>query len=336
MNGYFNCVLSPQNEWIYTDITASENTKPFYRLLTGGQYRRFILTTPKFRCYWGKFLRTDNAYFAGIYLVKNPIDIANEYMPIAQISSMDIEDFKFKNPKNTIEYWANFYAHQLLNSQTGVLSQGQWKISHTNRCYYENFNNHDVGHFLYDDLLAMDFGQYSYHFDWDGFPFDSVIALKNLPDEYNGRVKWWRKKIKENSCPPLLFWWQQHCQSFLLIDGHARLKAHQLENKKPECLVLTAYQQINYDVNSPERIKERLKILQGFKKSLASGKRKIDTKDLNNLVLQMYDNYSYHRDTTPPKTIADLDDIFEQDLIALAKDTRFVDDKILKSLLKNH
>lgn len=277
MTSHFTPIYDPQENWLYTDITVGSDITPFYQLLTGGRYRRFILTTPKFRCYWGRFLRKDYAYYAGIYLVKNPIEISPNDMPIRPITSADIEKAKLLNPDNMMEYWACFYAKQLLNSNTTVLSKGQWKIAPyihlTNRPLYVEVR-YDM-QFYHDDLLTMDFKANSHHFDWNGFPFDSVISLKNLSDEYNGRVKWWRKKIKENTCPPLLFWWQPHIQGLLLIDGHARLKAYQLENIQPNCLVLTAYQQENFDVNNPERIKERLKVLQNVKKIIGGRQMKV-------------------------------------------------------------
>lgn len=119
-----------------------------------------------------------------------------------------------------------------------------------------------------------------------------------------------------------------------MIDGHARLKAYQLENIQPNCLVLTAYQQENFDVNNPERIKERLKVLQNVKKSLANNKREFGVKELNNLALSLYDDYGHQRLTLTPKVMANLDDIFEQDLQALSQNTVFKKDKIVRELLK--
>lgn len=338
MTSHFTPIYNPQENWLYTNISVSSDITPFYQLLTGGQYRRFILTTPNFRCYWGRFLRKDYAYYAGIYLLKNPIEISPDDMPIRPITSADIERAKSSNPDNVMEYWACFYAKHLLNSNTTVLSKGQWKIS---PCAYLKDNGElclgvrSSMKFYHDDLLTVDFNKISEHFDWNGFPFDSEISLKNLPDKHNGRVKWWRKKIQENSCPPLLFWWHPHIQSLLLIDGHARLKAYQLENIQPKCLVLTAYKQENFDVNSPERIKERLKILQGVKKSLADGKREFGVKELNQLALSLYNDYSYHHLTITPKVLANLDDIFEQELKILSQNKVFQQDKILQELLKN-
>ncbi|MDO4896995.1 MAG: hypothetical protein Q3971_06485 [Moraxella sp.] len=336
--GYFSTV-NQDDKWQYTNIAVTHDITPFYQLLTGGRYGCFILTTPKYRCHWGRFLHSKYAHFDGIYLIKNPMMTGSDDMPISPITSADIERFKQYHDNNDMAYWANFYADELLKNPTSVLSKGHWKIVrgiHKNdRPFVLEFRAEMA--FYHDDLLTIDFNQTVCHFDWGGFPFDSVISLNPLPDECYGRVRWWRKKIKENACPPLLFWWQQHSQSLLLIDGHARLKAYQLENQKPNYLVLTAYHDVRLPVDSTEQIKNRLKALQGIKKSLADGKRNITLAEFNHLVLQLYEDHSYHKTTTPPKVVGNLDEIFEQDLLDLSN--HLLDNEIkeaIKILLTNN
>ncbi|MFB2537656.1 hypothetical protein [Acinetobacter sp. c3-l95] len=282
-----------------------------------------MLATPKFKCHWGQFLHADHAYYAGIRLWRNDIDICPEDMPVCPISSADIEQYKQQfllnqNP-NAYQYWANFYAQKLLSSQKHFLHQGDWKIYPV---YFDKQKHNNTFCFFSQISFKIldNIDQQAQYFDWDGFPFKSVISLKNLPDEFNGRVKWWRKKIIENTCPPILFWWHAHMQCFVLVDGHARLKAYQLENKLPMALCVSAIQFHKMDNFSTERIKQRLSTLQGLKRSLEKkeiAKEKIDLKLINDLVMNVYQDHSYESLTSIPKVLANLDAIFQQDLSAL-------------------
>lgn len=319
--GYFYEKTDNQQRWLSTYITVKKQLTPFYRLLTGGKYERFILTTPYFRCHWGQCLHDEYAYYAGIKLYRNPIEIDAKFMPIAPITSADIEKFK-EQPANPMPYWANFYAKQLLNSRTSFLSAGHWKIFPLKgHIPYKSDYDYYVRDIYIDLDLIQSFNDSCYYFDWGGFPFDSVFSLKPLPYQDNGRVKWWCKKIIENSCPPLLFWWQEHSQSLLLIDGHARLKAYQQLNKRPQGLVISAYQSGNVDIYSAQRIKERLKVFAGLKHSLESSGGKVNVQSINDIIIRLYDDYHTEYLTTIPKTIAHIDDIFEQDLYEKLSDT---------------
>jgi hypothetical protein len=56
-----------------------------------------------------------------------------------------------------------------------------------------------------------------------------VLPLRQRPSPDGGRVKAWRKAAREGHLPPPLFFWVSGLNVFLLLDGHARLVAAQLE-----------------------------------------------------------------------------------------------------------
>jgi hypothetical protein len=56
-----------------------------------------------------------------------------------------------------------------------------------------------------------------------------VLPLRQPPSPDDGRVKAWRKVAREGHLPPPLFFWVSGLNVFLLLDGHARLLAAQLE-----------------------------------------------------------------------------------------------------------
>lgn len=322
--GYFEEQFSSGQSWLSTDLKFHLPPSPFYRVYTGGKHGRFMLATPTFRCHWGVHL----PYLEGVHILRNPIDIDQNNMPITSISSADIEQFKRRSPDNLLQYWARFFADKLLHSSTHFLYSSEWKIA--------SMATQDGSQWPYfeESILSRDMQSLDYHFDWGGFPTDGLIPLKSLPDEHSGRVKWWRKKIHEQCCPPLLLWWQPHIQAFVLVDGHARLKAYQLEQVQPCCLSIVSFQYIHcgYAVDHPERIKERLKIFSGIKASLDKGHGPPSIESLNSIMLSLYDNYNYDHLTLTPKVINHLDEVIEQDLCALIKDKK-VDQKTSHLLL---
>lgn len=320
--GYFEERFDNEQRWLDTCLKFHTPPIPFYQVYTGGQHQRFMLATPKFKCHWGRIF----PYLQGVRLLRNPIDIAAKDMPIASISSADIEQFKEQNPDHPLQYWASFFADKLLHSSRHFLYPSDWKISPM--VYQVSFEYSD----FQTDVLALDMKQLDYHFDWGGFPDSNIISLKILPDEHCGRVKWWRKKIREQSCPPLLLWWHRHIQAFVLVDGHARLKAHQLEQVQPAQLVVYSFQSIGMTKKEAQgRIQLRLKALKSLKKSLG-GNKPYSLERVNKLIIGFYSNVDYEYTDLTPKVIAHLDDVFEQDLLAFVDDER-VDQDFLQLLL---
>ena len=122
--GYFTERYDSEQRWLATSLKFHAPPAPFYRVYTGGKHQRFILATPTFKCHWGQFLPG----LDGIRLLRNPIDISMENMPITRISSTDIEVFKQRNPDNVLQYWAGIFADNLLRSSTHFLYAGDWEI----------------------------------------------------------------------------------------------------------------------------------------------------------------------------------------------------------------
>lgn len=54
-----------------------------------------------------------------------------------------------------------------------------------------------------------------------------------------GRLKWWRKKCREGTLPPVLVWYVAGLVSFVILDGHYRLQAAIEEGIPPLSLVLS-------------------------------------------------------------------------------------------------
>lgn len=316
-NAYFTTQLNDRNAWDFTKITVPNKVKPYYQVLTGGQNRRFILATPLYKVHWG----VTYAYFSGVGILRNPDEFPPEIMPIPAINSPAIEAFKRLSPIDSTEYWANFFAKALLTSPFTMLTQGNWKIfaklpfkifpKHL-QSYYGNTNdfNQSIQLFTDDSLLTQ--------LDWGiSAREDNLVLLKGLPYAESGRVKWYRKKIQENACPPLLVWYQNHLQAYLLIDGHARLKAYQLEQVEPTFLVISQYFRQEIPVDSPERNQDRIATLKNIKRHMEKGKPAPSDESMNQILTQMFRDYSSDYLDLIAKPIANLDEIWLADMARL-------------------
>jgi hypothetical protein len=85
------------------------------------------------------------------------------------------------------------------------------------------------------------------HISWlpQGIPSDrvrDVLPLRRLPPVDAGRVKSYRRQLREGILPPVLLWWVSGLDTLLVVDGHDRIAAALAEGTVPEVLVLSAAQ----------------------------------------------------------------------------------------------
>lgn len=327
---YFHENIDPQQRWQFTQIDVSSRFVPYYHLFTGGEHQRFLLASHDHTLYWGQISK---GYY-NVDFLRQQQPWQRQQMPIRPITSVDIETFKQANPPNPARYWANFFAQALIDSPASFLHQGHWRITAplnpeatpkpennliklTPRYYWR---------FLHLDCdYTFEYPKDSYiDIDWNQSP-NTPLPLKPMPDAEDGRVKWWRKKIRENACPPLLLWWQSNMLSHIIIDGHSRWRAHLLENTKPDVLVISAYQMVKRDyLDTPDR---RLNILQALKhyvNNSAKHSQSTSMDHINQMLTQAYPNTTSYEAMTIGKPIEDLDKRWLSEITALSN-TKDVD-----------
>lgn len=107
------------------------------------------------------------------------------------------------------------------------------------------------------DLVPLDTGRADYAFlhdmgdrvtrtdreaDWQ--PWDlrapPVLPLHSWPEPSDGRVRAWRKRIREGATAPVVLRWCSALMTHLVLDGHARFVAAELEGVRVPRLVVTA------------------------------------------------------------------------------------------------
>ncbi|MBX9402668.1 hypothetical protein K4L06_15265 [Lysobacter sp. BMK333-48F3] len=99
------------------------------------------------------------------------------------------------------------------------------------------------GHWWLDDARDALREDPLFFIDWwhGGYP---VLNLRAPAAADDGRLKWWRKKAREDALPPVLLWYLSCLNGYVIVDGHLRLQAALLEDRPPSFLVAySAYEQ---------------------------------------------------------------------------------------------
>ncbi|MFF7351158.1 MULTISPECIES: hypothetical protein [Streptomyces] len=72
-----------------------------------------------------------------------------------------------------------------------------------------------------------------------GGGWHGVVPLRPLSPPDSGRVKAYRRLVRERTIAPVLLWWVSFLDGWLLLDGHDRAVAALAEGRTPECVQLT-------------------------------------------------------------------------------------------------
>ncbi|MFE0644934.1 hypothetical protein ACFW2Y_25480 [Streptomyces sp. NPDC058877] len=132
--------------------------------------------------------------------------------------------------------WAHRFARYLVGSPDGPVHTGRWLLSpesplgpsrpsgtshadHWSSMLVEGHPDGCVDWFLHSC-------------GWE------VLPLRPMPDADDGRVKAYRKQVREGTLPPVLLWWVSGLDCHLVLDGHARLAASIAESVEPPLLQL--------------------------------------------------------------------------------------------------
>lgn len=165
------------------------------------------------------------------------------------------------------------------------------------------------------------------YIDWGfGSPLP-IVYLKRL-DEYNGRVKWWRKKVREGFCPPILTWLQDNLQAHFLIDGQARLQACLLENVEPTVLTITNTYTRSYEIKEEKR--------EELQRIIDKNSDKMPTDVLNNMLIDRHSpKQTLERTALYSTAVKNFDPRWLHEVYELVK-SHPVDDDELQSMINGN
>jgi hypothetical protein len=78
---------------------------------------------------------------------------------------------------------------------------------------------------------------------WDFHDDAAPLALHRVPAEDEGRLKSWRKSLREGHLPPVLVLWITGLERYVILDGHVRLLAALREDRTPPVMALMNVQE---------------------------------------------------------------------------------------------
>ena len=292
MEYYYKDITEPDGSWAGLGINIVQTSlRKFYFQASHGY--RFRLLTNKKPILWA---RMDDWNYDYNYIKSFEAWELDE-MPVGIIKSPEIEKAKGLSGEDHYKYWTRLFLEKLVNAQSHLFHEGFWYMGFykgREDWFYQNIKPD----WRYDDGTIHQVDQCLHNLVIQNTDFiNRLITLKELPEDSDGRVKWWRKKIREGSLPPVLVMYSTLFHSYLVIDGHSRLMASKLENLPPEIIVLYSMQEERIEL----AIEDQQKVSRALEKAKGN-KNPISIDKMNEVLIQVFDDRPYTRKIC--KTIA--------------------------------
>jgi hypothetical protein len=176
-------------------------------------------------------LALQRARYRGVYYARTGLYRS----PIPPISATQARHTRHRSSED--DTWAARWAHQFTDSlevaAEGPLHTGRWTLARGMPSWSVPAHWHR--------LHAVDPDQG--HITWFGYgdpdeDVRDVLPLRRLSPINAGRVKSYRRQLREGILPPALLWWVSGLNTLLVLDGHDRITAALAEQTLPEVIVL--------------------------------------------------------------------------------------------------
>lgn len=250
-------------------VTTEPGEKPGFRLLSFPQGRAKLMSDGKVI----SWLYVDPECWGG-YIVKTQ----RSWRVMPPISAADLERVGRAPLLEQPAKWRLHFAQRLAESTPTLLYGGLWLLEQQELCAgcgVEEVFRHTLDH--------IQLGARSGH---PAPTAADIIALKeHEPD--SARLKWWRKKVGEQTLPPVLLWYVAFLDRYLILDGHQRLAASLLEQQP--CPLLVLYSVTEVPVASDPLKQQRL---------LAALAPNIPVDRLNGLLIKLFDDSPHYLPVT--------------------------------------
>jgi len=271
MSLYWKDITTPDNKWRGIEITVEKShIQKINFHIESCSKRFFTINYENKTLLWAR----QHCLGYGVALIKN-LQRKQETPIISHIHSSDIEERKELQGSEKFKSWSKYFIQSLNRIDNHFFTHGKWLITvfaSSNWDYYgtEERNKSSFHKEIFNALKNNTFQYIS----WVYTPNDKdmLFTSLNIIDEHDGRLKWWRKKAKEKTLPPILVYFVSGLDSYIILDGHYRLKAAQLENIEPDIILLSNYETEKYTIDT----KIQTKVL----KSLENRNNKRNSKPL--------------------------------------------------------
>ena len=286
---YWKDITTPANKWRGIRITVNNRSMhPSTFRIESCSKRFFTLKYENEILLWARQHYTHY----GVALIKNNEPLYT--MPIvSHIRSSEIEKRKDLVGVEKFKSWSKFFIQSLNRKDNHFFTEGKWLIAPFSGNAYDQFywkyhaakemDKSEIDKCIFD---ALDQDTFQY-LSWFDTPHQAVgyIGLKHV-DDNDGRLKWWRKKAREGTLPPILLYYISGLDGYVVIDGHYRLRAAQLENTLPDVLVLSTYKVERYQIDPTIQQKVLKSLEQRQRNNRKTSAINID--QLNNILINAY------------------------------------------------
>ena len=282
-------ITTPANKWLGIEITVNNSSiHPATFHVESCSERFFTLKYENEILLW---VRQHYTHY-GVALIKNNEPLHTTPI-VSYIRSSEIEKRKDLTGVEKFKSWSKFFIQSLNRKDNHFFTEGKWLIAPFsgnayNQFYWEydateEMNKSEIDRSIFD-ALNQDTFQY---LSWFNTPHQAVeyIGLKHVDDNV-GRLKWWRKKAREGALPPILLYYVSGLDGYVVIDGHYRLRAAQLENILPDVLVLSTYKVEKYQIDPTIQQKVLKSLEQRQRNNRKTSAINID--QLNNILINAY------------------------------------------------
>jgi hypothetical protein len=156
--------------------------------------------------------------------------------------------------------WARTYSRMLGETPATPLYDGDWHVGALNM----GFDAFELAPSVVCKVVNQRTNGYV---QWDFGDVVYPITLRDMSSPDAGRVKAWRKHVREGTLPPILLQSVSGLDAYVVLDGHDRLLAASLEHAAAPALALEPVEEI---VASEE---QQRAVMAAVEKSLEAAKR---------------------------------------------------------------
>lgn len=245
-------LIDHNDRWQGLELTVHKNNSLAMEMLSG-QNGRMALRLNGEVLFWATVLKDH----CGVWLVFNA-EHSSQQRLLPAVTSVDVESARRMGEENWTSYWCRYFARQLMGAATALLLPGRWLLRPMEQVKptapyvlnkqlpFEQWqfktssssSNINLSWSLYsEDFPDLQDPQKVIFVDW--WWGGHLLLPRYSVDPDSGRVKWWRKKCREGTLPPILVWFISGLASFVILDGHDRLQAALAEGIQPQFLVLS-------------------------------------------------------------------------------------------------
>lgn len=300
-------LLDRNNHWQGLELVVRENDEAKTMSMLSGHPMRMALQIRGETLFWATVLKDHT----GVWLVFNA-DHSNQKNLLPPVTSQEVESVcRRDNEDDRLREWCRYFARQLMAPSSSLLPSRRWlirpmtQVKQTPRTLKKLFtvensyfrtpvstSNMGCDWQLYasdiPDLTQLEKVQFVDW--WDG----GGLLLGRYPvDTDASRLKWWRKKSREGTCPPILVWYVSGLASYVILDGHYRFQAAKEEGIPPKFLVLS---ELREQIWTPDP-EHQARILRAIEHQQRKNPN-INIDSMNHMLINLYDNHYLYSSTT--------------------------------------